>query len=180
MKSGAISWKLSASKVRVANAASWALALSAFTLAILVSNRAVEDIPNDLRRTPILLLNALAAALVAFGFAAHEGSLKHWTNVQYCLRFGVWTAAIFRLLPSVMNEDVLYLKNCGTFDAPYVVLGACVHGGLALLLASPYAMRVVAHSVWTDEARVFEMCGTVILVFFVMASAVRLLSEHWW
>jgi hypothetical protein len=73
-----------------------------------------------------------------------------------------------------MNEDVLYLKDCGTFDAPYVVLGACVHGGLAALLACPYAIRMLDHRVETDHDSLLEMCGAVVLVFFIVACFVRL------
>lgn len=160
--------------------ARWALVLTAFALSILVSHRAVENIPNDLRRWPILLLNALAATVVALGFAAHKHSFKRWTDAQSCLRFGIWAAAVFRLLPPMMNEDVLYFQNVGTFDVPYVVLGACVHGGLAVLVASPFAMSAPEGSAWMGDTDRLQMCGAAILVLFIIACTVRLLSEHWW
>jgi hypothetical protein len=80
----------------------------------------------------------------------------------------------------MINEDVLYLKNFGTFDVQYVFLGACIHGGLAVLLSSPYAIRVLDIPIGTDNDILLEMCGAVILVFFIVACVVRLLAENWW
>jgi hypothetical protein len=165
----------------VSNFLAWALALGAFGLAMLLSYREIHyNIPNDLRSPAILLANALLAGIVALGFAVHTGSLTRWQDVHLCLRFGLWAAAVFRLVPPIMNEDVLFYRNTGTFDAPYVVLGAIVHGGAALLLASPYAIRVLDIPIGTDNDVILEMCGTAVLMFFVVASVVRLLSEHWW
>ena len=163
------------------NVAVWALALGAFAVAMVLSYREIHyNIPNDLRSPAILLVDALLATAVAFGFAAHEGSLKRWTDAHLCLRFGLWSAAVFRLVPPIINEDVLYLKGFGTFDMQYVVLGACIHGALAALLAFPYAVRVLDLPVWTDDKNLWEMCGAVILVFFIVACVVRLLAENWW
>jgi len=75
---------------------------------------------------------------------------------------------------------VLYFKNTGTFDLPYVVLGACIHGALAALLACPYAIRVLDRPGWSDSDSLWELCMAVVLVFFVVACTVRLLAEHWW
>jgi hypothetical protein len=33
---------------------------------------------------------------------------------------------------------------------------------------------------WTDDKSIWEMCGAVILVFFIVACVVRLLAENWW
>jgi hypothetical protein len=166
------------------NVAAWALALGAFAVAAVLSYREIHfNIPNDLRSPAILLLNALLAAVVTLGFALHESSLTRWTDAHLCLRFGFWAAAVFRLLPPIINEDVLYLKNCGTFDAPYVVLGACIHGGMALLLACPYAIRVLdpkGHRWLANDETLLEMCGAAILIFFIVAAIVRLLAENWW
>src|ERR1035437_10324449 len=162
------------------NVAAWALALAAFTIAAVVAHRQVLNIPNELRTPTLLLVDMLLATVVAFGFALHGGSLTRWTDAQFCLRFGFWSAAVFRLLPPILNEgDGLYLRNCGTFDVPYVVLGACIHGGLAALLACPYAIRVLNLPVWTEGESFWELCGTVILVFFIVACVVRLLAENW-
>jgi hypothetical protein len=159
----------------------WLLALGAFAVAMVSSYREIHyNIPNDLRSPAILLLDALLATAVAIGFAVHEGSLTRWSDAHLCLRFGLWSTAVFRLLPPMINEDVLYLKNCGTLDLPYVVLGACIHGGLALLLACPYAIRVLDLPVWTVGEHLWELCGAVILAFFIVACVVRLLAENWW
>jgi len=164
------------------NVAAWLLAAGAFVTAAILSYREIHyNIPNDLRSPMVLAVDALLATAVAFGFAVHEGSLTRWTDAHLCLRFGLWAAAVFRLLPPIINEDVLYLKDCGTFDVPYVVLGACVHGGLVALLACPFAIRVLGHRVGTDNDSLLEMCGAVVLVFFIVACFVRLvLAEKWW
>jgi hypothetical protein len=163
------------------NIIAWAAAVGAFVLAMVLSYREIHyNIPNDLRSPAILPVNAFLATLVAFGFAAQTGSCKRWMDLHLCLRFGLWAAAVFRLVPPIINEDVLFYKGAGTFDAPYVVLGACVHGALVTLLASPYAIRVLDIPIGTDNDIVLELCGAVVLVFFIVASVMRLLAEHWW
>jgi len=135
------------------------------------------NIPNELRTPTLLLADMFLATVVALGFALQGGSLKRWTDAQFCLRFGFLAAAVFRLLPPMLNEgDGLYLRNCGTFDVPYVVLGAFIHGGLAVLLTCPYAIRVLNLPEWSDGESQIEMCGAVVLVFFIVAGIVRLLS----
>jgi hypothetical protein len=175
-------WKRFAGTGAAWNVIGWVVALAAFVLAAVASYREIHfNIPNDLRSPAVLLVDALLAAVVAFGFALHVGSLSRWTDAHFCLRFGLWAAAIFRLLPPMLNEDVLYLKNCGTFDAPYVVLGAAIHGGLTVLLACPFAAPVINRSTWENDESLLEVCGSVILVFFVVACIVRLfLAEKWW
>jgi hypothetical protein len=82
-------------------------------------------------------------------------------------------------VPPIINEDMLYLKNCWTVDVQYGVLGACIHGGRAVLLAYPYAIRVLdpkSHLWLANDESLLEMCGAVILVFFIVASIVRLLA----
>ena len=163
------------------NVFAWASALGAFVVASVLSYREIHfNIPNDLRSPAILLVDALLAAVVAFGFAAREGSLTRWTDAHLCVQFGLWSAAIFRLVPAIFNEDILYLKNCGTFDVQYVVLGAFIHGGLAVLLACPFAIRVLDLPVWAEGASLWELCGAVVLVFFIVACVLRLLAESWW
>jgi hypothetical protein len=166
------------------NVAVWALALGAFAVAMVLSYREIHyNIPNDLRSPAILMVDALLATVVAFGFAVHEGSLTRWADAHFCLRFGLWSAAVFRLVPPIINECVLYLKNFGTSDVQYVFLGACIHGGLAALLAFPYAVRVLdpkGHRGLANDESLLEMCGAVILVFFIVACVVRLLAEKWW
>ena len=159
------------------NVAAWALALAAFTIAVVVAHRQVLNVPNELRSPTLLVADMFLATVVALGFAWHGGSLTRWTDAQFCLRFGLWSAAVFRLLPPILNEgDGLFLRNCGTFDVPYVVLGACIHGGLAVLLACPYAIRVLDLPAWSDGESQWEMCGAVVLVFFIVAAIVRLLA----
>jgi len=79
----------------------------------------------------------------------------------------------------VINEHVLYERNMLSPDVPYILLGALVHGGLAALLAWPFARRalgVEARSL-RDEEQVWYLAGAAILVFFVVAAVVRVLAE---
>ena len=156
----------------------WLLAVAAFVLAAFDSYWTIHHhSPNDLRSPGVLLVDAVLAALVALGFALHEGALKHWIDAHFCLRFGLWAAAVFRLVPPIINEDVLFYRGGISFDVPYIVLGACIHGGLALLLASPYAVRVLNLPAWADDESLRKLCITVILVFFAVAGVVRVLEE---
>lgn len=164
------------------NVAAWVLASAAFTVAAIVSYREIHyNIPNDLRSPTILAVDALLATVVALGFALHGGSLTRWSDMHLCLRFGLWSAAVFRLVPPIMNEEVLYFKGYLNLDVPYVILGAVIHGGLAVLLACPYAIRVLNLPAWSDGESQFELGGSVVLVFFIVACVVRLfLADKWW
>lgn len=161
--------------------AAWLLSVSAFVTAAVLSYRQIHyHIPNDLRSPGLLVVDAFLASAVALGFAMNQGSLTRWTDARFCLQFGLWAAAIFRFVPPVINEDVLYFKNFGTFDAPYVVLGAVIHGGVAALLACPFALRVLHLPSWSDDQKYWEMSGAAVLIFFIVACGVRLLAEKWW
>ena len=79
--------------------------MAALAVAAVASFREIhDDIPNDLLRPAVLLANALVAAVLALGFARHEGSLKKWSGAHSCLWFGFWSAAVFRLVPPMLNE----------------------------------------------------------------------------
>jgi hypothetical protein len=160
------------------NVAAWALALGSFGLATFLSYRQIHyKVPNDLRSPLVLLVNALLATAVAFGFAVHEGSLTRWVDIHLCLRFGFWSAAVFRLIPPFINEEVLYMKNSFSFDVPYIILGAFIHGGLTFLLASPFAVHRPDRPAWTPDGDTSEMCISAILIFFISAVIVRFLAE---
>jgi hypothetical protein len=165
-------------KAALLNVAAWALALGLFGLAMILSYREIHySVPNDLRSPAVLLVNALLATAVAFGFAVREGSLTRWVDIHLCFRFGFWTAAVFRLIPPFINEQVLYIKNTISFDVPYIILGAFIHGGLTFLLASPFAVQGRDRSTWTPDKSLSEMCMSAILIFFIAAVIVRLLAE---
>ena len=165
-------------KATLLNAGSWMLALGAFSLAMFLSYREVHNrIPNDLRSPLMLLVNTLLASAVSFVYALRERSLKSWVDVHLCLRFGFWTAAVFRLVPPFLQENVLFMKNCFTFDAPYIILGAFIHGGLAFLLASLFAFHGPERLPWSPGGNFSEMSGIAILVLFFAAIIVRLLAE---
>jgi len=165
-------------KAIILNIAGWALVLGTFGLAMFLSYREIHySSPNDLRSPAVLLVNALLATAIAFGFALREGSLKRRVDVHLCFRFGFWTAAVFRLVPPFINEMVLYMKNCISFDVPYIILGAFIHSGLAFFLASFFAVHGPDHPAWTPDGGTSQMCASAILVFFIVAVIVRFLSE---
>ena len=165
-------------KAILLNVAAWALALGAFGVATVLSYRQIHyNIPNDLRSPAVLLVNALLGTAVAFGFAVHEGSLKRWLDIHLCLRFGFWTAAVFRLVPPFLNEEVLFMKSTFSFDVQYIILGAFIHGALTFFLASFFAVHQPDHPAWTPDGSESEMCISTILVFFIAAVIVRFLSE---
>jgi len=165
-------------KAKLLNVAGWVLVLGAFGLAMFLSYRQTHyKSLNDLRSPLVLLVNALLATAIAFGFAVREGALKRWVDVHLCFRFGFWIAAVFRLVPSFINEEVLYMKNCISFDVPYIILGAFIHGGLAFFLASFFAVHEPDHPEWTPDGSMSQMCASAILVFFIAAVIVRFLPE---
>ena len=160
------------------NVGGWALALGLFGVAMILSYRQIHyNVPNDLRSPGVLLVNALLATAVAFGFAVHEGSLTSWVDIHLCFRFGFWAAAVFRLIPPFINEQVLYIKNTISFDVPYIILGAFIHGGLTFFLVGPFAINGLERSSWTLFGNTSGMCGISVLVLFTAAAIVRLLSE---
>jgi hypothetical protein len=165
-------------KAIILNIAGWALALGAFGLAMFLSYRQIYyNSPNDLRSPAVLMVNALLATIIAFGFALREGSLKRWVDIHLCLRFGFWAAGVFRLVPPFINEMVLYMKNCISFDVQYIILGAFIHGGLVFFLASFFAVHRPDRPAWTPDGGTSQMCASAILVFFITAVIVRFLSE---
>jgi len=98
-------------------------------------------------------------------------------DIHLCFRFGFWAAAVFRLVPPFINEEVLYMKNCISFDVQYILLGAFIHGGLTFLLASPFAVHLPDHSAWTPDGSTSQMCASAIMVLFIAVVIVRFLSE---
>jgi hypothetical protein len=166
------------SKTTVWDVAAWALALAAFAAAMFISYRQVKyNIPNDLRTPVVLLVNVLLATTLAVIFALREGAMANWTAVHHCLRFGIWTAAVFRLVPLLPWEGVLFMKNTISFDVPYILLAAFIHGGLVFVIASPFASGVLGQSTLTADDSLLEMCGATILVFYIASVVVRLLAE---
>ena len=165
-------------KTILLNVAAWILVLGIFGLAMFLSYRQIHyNNPNDLRSPAVLLVNALLATAITFGFAVRDGSLKRWVDIHLCFRFGFWAAAVFRLVPPFINEGVLYTKNTFSFDVQYILLGAFIHGGLTFLLVSPIAVHRPDHPAWTPDGDTSEMCVSTILVFFIAAVVVRFLSE---
>ncbi len=162
----------------------WVLALGGFLVALASAYRQTHPPANNwnynLRTPGVLALNAFLASALAIGYAFKEGEFARWTSLFACLRFGLWATAVFHLLSPSINEEGLFLTNSGTFDAPYVILGACIHGGLAALIASPFAVRALYLSerrfFQADETSALEMCGATILVFYIVTGIVRLLA----
>jgi hypothetical protein len=165
------------------NAILWALALGLFAVAMVRSYQASRETPPmDLRTPLILLLNAFLATGVAFGFAAREGAIERWADLLACFRFGFWCSAVFRLLPP-MNVGSLFFRNMGSVDPRFALVGACIQGGLTVLLSAPCAIRVLepANRRWFNNNESFwELGGTTMLVFYFVAAVARLHGEFGW
>jgi hypothetical protein len=162
------------------NVALWALGTGGFATAMVQSLRAIHETPRiDLRTPGVLLLDAFLAAAVGLGYAVRDGVQAGRTRFVFCLRYGLWAAAVFRLLPPSINESCLFDTNSMTFDVPYVVLGAFIHGGLAAVLAWPCAVPVLQPNGRLGSAEdqgLWELCGATILTFYIVAGVVRLLA----
>lgn len=160
--------------------AALALAIAAFALAAAISYRDMRLPGSTTLRTPgVLLLDAALAAAVALAYAAQRGTLAGPGGIVRCVSFGLWSPAVFRLLPPMLNEGVLYDSNAGSADVPYILMGAVLHGGIAGVLAWPFARRALRMEgdQGRDDDEAWYLSGAAVLVFFVVAALVRLLAE---
>lgn len=166
------------------NAILWAIALGLFAVAMVRSYQATRETPPmDLRTPSILLLNAFLATAVAFGFAAREGAIERWADLLACFRFGFWCSAVFRLLPPMMNVGSLFFRNMGSVDPRFALVGACIHGGLTVLLSAPCAIRVLEptnHRWFENSEGLRVLGGTTMLILFFVAAVARLHGEFGW
>jgi hypothetical protein len=158
-----------------------ALSIAAFGLALWLSTRgAGASHAQDLRTPAILCLDAGLGAIVAAVFAARQDAVARRSDIWWIVAYALWAAAVFRLVPPIGNETALYDARLGTADAPYVLLGAVIHGGVAFVLALPYARRVLGSkgSLGPDESQaLWELAGATMIVFFVVAGVARLAVE---
>jgi hypothetical protein len=156
--------------------AAWALAVAGFALAMWLSCRSVRDPRSgDLRTPGVLALDAALATAIGLIFAARQGALKRPVGAGWCLAYGLWAAAVFRLSPLGPNEICLFNRNTASFDVPYILVGAGIHGFIAFLLALPYARRVLSPEGRLSPAhdeRMWELALTGVVTFFVVAVAV--------
>ena len=158
-----------------------ALALLAFALALFLCYRGLHHrTDHDLRTPTILLVEAALASAVALGYLSQYGSLRGGSAAFRTVAYGLWSAAVFRLVPPIINEQVLYKTNLASPDIPFVLLGAVVHGLLALALATPYAYRVILvgreRGVGRDE-HAWHLGLVTVVCFFVVAGAARVAAE---
>ena len=160
----------------------WAVALGGFALAMLVSwGTARQPQSPDLRTPAVLLLNAALATAIALGYAADRGALASRGGATWCVLFGAWSAAAFRLVPPAF-DFVLFRSGGGTFGPNWpgalviIGIGAVIHGGIALLMAWPYARRVVGvegRALWAEDDPVLRLSATTFLVFYILAAIFR-------
>jgi len=156
-------------------AATWAIGLGGFAYA-LAGTLHREDI--DLRTPQVLLLDSLLAGLVALGYVVYKGARVDPNRFGRCLLYGLWSAAAFTLVPIVTPQGALFQANRLTPDAPFVLLFAVIHGAIVVVLASPFAARVLIRergAVEYDDIGL--LTGATVLIFFIVAAAVRLLVE---
>jgi len=163
----------------------WAVALGGFALAMLLSWRAVSQPPSSDLRTPVVLLvNAALATAVALGYAADRGTLARQGAVAFCLLYGLWSAAAFRLVPPVLNL-VLFYRFAGGSGPNWpaalliIAIGSAIQGGIVLLMTWPHARRVLgmeSRALWSEDDPVLRLVVTTLLVLFTTAAIVRLVA----
>jgi hypothetical protein len=127
----------------------------------------------------VLLLDGALATALALGFAARHGALARVVGCQWCVAYGLWSAAMFRLAPPMPTEHVLYFSNSTSPDAPFIVVAAVMHGLATVILAAPFARRVV-HARGPGAAadqEILELAAGVTLVFFVVTAVARVAVE---
>jgi hypothetical protein len=153
----------------------WAAAVAAFALAMWVSYRgAHRPSSGDLRTPGLLALDAALATAIALIFAARQGALKTPVAAWWCIIYGLWAPAAFRLSPLGMNESALFDRRSVSLDVPYIILGAGIHGFIAFLLALPYARRVLSPQgrlAPDHQERMWELAVAGVVAFFVVAVA---------
>jgi hypothetical protein len=166
------------------NAILWGLALVGFAVAMGRAYLATcETPPMDLRTPSMLLVNVLLATLVALVYGVREGAIERWADLLSCLRFGLWSSAVFLLLPLIMSGGSLFHRNQGSIDPRFALVGACIHGGLTVVLSAPCAIRVYepANHRWFENSDgLRELGGFTVLVFYLAAAVVRLTPEFNW
>jgi hypothetical protein len=151
----------------------WALAVAGFALAMWLSYRSVHRTHSgDLRTPGVLALDAALATAIALIFAARQGALARPVGSWWSVVYGLWAAAVFRLSPLGMNESCLFNRNCFSADAPYILLGAAIHGFIAFLLALPYARRALSPEgrlAPAHDERMWELALAGVVTFFLVA-----------
>ena len=157
-----------------------ALPVAGFALALGLCYRATGDPRQaDLRTPGVLAVDALLASAIALVCRGRGGAWRSASAWWWSLVFGLWSAAVFRLVPPFINEDALYFANIVSPDVPYVILGAVVHGAITMLLVSPLvrptALGGGADAVDGDEAR--ELGAASVLAFLIVAAVVRVATE---
>jgi hypothetical protein len=163
----------------------WAVALGGFGLAMFLSWRAVSQPQSpDLRSPLVLLVNAAVATAIAFGYAADRGALATRGAAAFCLLYGLWSAAAFRLVPPVLNL-VLFYRSVGGSGPNWpaalaiIAIGSAIQGGIVLLMTWPHARRVLGQqnrALWSDDDPVLRLVVTTLLVFFTTAAIIRLIA----
>jgi hypothetical protein len=159
------------------DAALWLVAGGAYVLALLLSTRELAQDPGALRTPGVLAVGALLAAMVSVPWVAGRADGPGWPDYGLCLAYGLWAAAAFRLVPPIGNEQVLFARNLFSADAPYVLLGAAVHGALAILLTWPIACRLLGpDGRGARDERLWELGAVTVLLLFVVAAVVRVMA----
>lgn len=158
------------------DAIAWAISLAGFAYAFV---KALAHQSYDLRTAPVLVLDAALATALALGYAAHNDALQGNRGILRCLHYGLWSAALFQLTATPTNESVIFDTSSVTFDVPYILLFAAVHGAIVMLFACPFARRTLQVQVglrgFEDDESAQVMIAS-ILVFFLVAAGMRLLA----
>ena len=145
----------------------WVLAAAGFSLAI-----------GHAPSRGLLLIDAGVGIATASAYAAYRGNMG---DAAWCFPYGVWSAAAFALLagasraaPGLPGGGFI---GGGSLSAAGMVL--LIRGGATLLLAWPYASRVLGmhrQPLWSEDEPVLYLTAVTIVAFFVVDAAVVLLA----
>jgi hypothetical protein len=145
---------------------------------------AARPFSNDLRTPALLILDGILGVAVCLGYAAYHGALSKPSVRGWSVAYGLCAAAAFRLVPPILDAALFYRGAGPEFISPGAMLlaliGAGVHGGIAMLAALPYARRaldMVRRPLWADNQPILYLTGATVLVFFTVAAVVRFLAD---
>ncbi len=129
-------------------------------------------------RSPVILVNAALATVIALIYAAQRGEGLARRAVGWCILFGVWASALFGfMLPWLFTPVLPIGAGLGPTALGSAIIILAVYGGILLLLIWPYARRVVGlteRPLWAEERPALELAIVTILVLFTVGAIISL------
>ncbi|UCH36471.1 MAG: hypothetical protein JSV65_08990 [Armatimonadota bacterium] len=130
---------------------------------------------------PLIVLSsdALLATALALGYAGRQAMLHTRRDVAWCILYGAWTAGAFSLVVRLINVFIPYSTRLASGRWLFAAAGILTHGGIGILLAWPYARRVLHVDAEESFAhnRACDLCLATVAVFFVVAAVSSLIAQ---